>query len=116
MFLQTTGIPDQSRRERMRASGWISKYMFPGGVLPALVEIRETVRDRGHAFVVCSVREIGPHYVRTLDEWRKRFWRTEANVRTQALTTGLSGCEAAFKLHKVRDIQLVMERSTARIP
>lgn len=47
MFLQTIGIPDHFRRDRMRASGWISKYIFPGGVLPALVEIREAVRDRG---------------------------------------------------------------------
>ena len=103
----------------MRASGWISKYIFPGGVLPALIEIRETLRDRGHALAVSAVREIGPHYAQTLNEWRKGFWRAEAKVRAQGFDDRfirmwdfyLSSCEAAFKLRKVRDVQVVMEKS-----
>ena len=119
MFLQTIGIPDHLRSDRMRASGWISKYIFPGGVLPALIEIRETVRGRGHALVVSAVREIGPHYVQTLNEWRKAFWRAETKVRAQGFDDKfirmwdfyLSSCEAAFKLRMVRDVQVVMEKS-----
>ena len=37
MLLQTIGIQDQDADSGMRASGWISKYIFPGGVcLPSL--------------------------------------------------------------------------------
>ena len=34
MLLQTIGIQDRDAASGMRASGWISKYIFPGGVLP----------------------------------------------------------------------------------
>ena len=66
-----------------------------------------------------AVREIRPHYVRTLNEWRKGFLQAELKVRAQGFDDRfirmwdfyLSSCEAAFKLRKVRDVQLVMERS-----
>ena len=58
MFLQTIGIPDAHASDDLRASGWISKYIFPGGLLPAVVEIRESPRRGGDSLVVQGVAKL----------------------------------------------------------
>ena len=119
MLLQTIGIQDRDAVSGMRASGWISKYIFPGGVLPAVVEIRQSVRRGGQALAVRAIEEIGPHYVRTLDEWRRRFWRAEARVRSLGFDDRfirmwdfyLASCAASFETKTVRDVQVLIERA-----
>ena len=119
MLLQTIGIQDRDAASGMRASGWISKYIFPGGVLPAVVEIRQSVRRGGQALAVRAIDEIGPHYVRTLDEWRHRFWRAEARVRSLGFDDRfirmwdfyLASCAASFETRTVRDVQVLIERA-----
>ena len=121
MLLQTIGIQDRDAAAGMRASGWISKYIFPGGVLPAVVEIRQSVRRGGQALAVRAIDEIGPHYVRTLDEWRHRFWRAEARVRSLGFDDRfirmwdfyLASCAASFETKAVRDVQVLIERAEA---
>ena len=118
MLLQTIGVQDDDAGSAMRASGWISKYIFPGGVLPAVVEIRESLR-RGGQLVVRTVDEIGPHYVRTLDEWRRRFWRAEARVRALGFDDRfirmwdfyLASCASSFETRTIRDVQVLIERT-----
>jgi cyclopropane-fatty-acyl-phospholipid synthase len=51
---------------------WISKYIFPGGALPSLRAIEETVRDHT-GLRVESVDAFGADYARTLRAWRARF-------------------------------------------
>ncbi|MGW0281725.1 class I SAM-dependent methyltransferase [Streptomyces sp. NPDC003236] len=62
--------------ERMLASRdtftWIHKYVFPGGIIPSVRAIEETVRDH------TSLRPVrrdafGAHYAETLRLWRERF-------------------------------------------
>jgi hypothetical protein len=48
--------------------------VFPGGFLPSLtVLISSLERGTSGKLVVDSVSNIGPHYARTLREWRNRF-------------------------------------------
>ncbi|MET8212784.1 class I SAM-dependent methyltransferase [Streptomyces sp. NPDC005373] len=62
--------------DRMLASRgtftWIHKYIFPGGQLPSVEAIEETVRDRAG---LCTARRdgFGAHYAETLRLWRERF-------------------------------------------
>lgn len=119
MLLQTIGIQDRDAASGMRASGWISKYIFPGGVLPAVVEIRQSVRRGGQGLAVRAIEEIGPHYVRTLDEWRRRFWRAEARVRALGFDDRfirmwdfyLASCASSFETKTIRDVQVLIERA-----
>ncbi len=119
MLLQTIGIQDRDASSGMRASGWISKYIFPGGVLPAVVEIRQSVRRGGQALAVRAIEEIGPHYVRTLDEWRRRFWQAEKRVRALGFDERfirmwdfyLASCAASFETRTIRDVQVLIERA-----
>jgi len=48
--------------------------VFPGGILPTLSLLIDTLRSGSKGrLVVDSVNNIGPHYARTLREWRRRF-------------------------------------------
>ncbi|MET8682866.1 cyclopropane-fatty-acyl-phospholipid synthase family protein [Streptomyces sp. NPDC004732] len=62
--------------DRMLASRdtytWIQKYIFPGGLLPSVEAVDETVRD--HTGLTISRRDgYGAHYAETLRLWRERF-------------------------------------------
>lgn len=48
--------------------------VFPGGLLPSLSLLLSTLHTATSGrFVVESISNIGPHYSRTLREWRRRF-------------------------------------------
>ena len=51
-----------------------ARAVFPGGFLPTLTFMVETLAKGSQGrLVVDSVSNIGPHYARTLREWRRRF-------------------------------------------
>ncbi len=55
-----------------RSFGWIQKYIFPGGIIPSLQSIEETLA--AHTTLrVTKRRELDAHYARTLRLWRERF-------------------------------------------
>jgi cyclopropane-fatty-acyl-phospholipid synthase len=55
-----------------RSFSWIQKYIFPGGIIPSLQSIDETLS--AHTTLrVTQRREMGAHYARTLRLWRDRF-------------------------------------------
>ena len=55
-----------------RSFSWIQKYIFPGGIIPSLQSIDETLA--AHTTLrISEQRELGAHYARTLRLWRERF-------------------------------------------
>jgi len=52
-------------------NGWITKYIFPGGHLPALSEVVTAVEKSG--LMMADVEVLRHHYADTLREWRARF-------------------------------------------
>lgn len=61
---------------------WLSKqkHIFPGGFLPSVTCLVDSITKGGEGrLVVEGIENIGPHYARTLREWRKRF---EASFET----------------------------------
>ncbi|MEP7194280.1 MAG: cyclopropane-fatty-acyl-phospholipid synthase family protein [Actinomycetota bacterium] len=55
-----------------RSFSWIQKYIFPGGIIPSLQSIDETLSAHT-TLQVTQRREMGAHYARTLHLWRERF-------------------------------------------
>ena len=52
----------------------IMPLVFPGGILPTLSLLIDTLHSGSKGrLIVDSVNNIGPHYARTLREWRRRF-------------------------------------------
>jgi cyclopropane-fatty-acyl-phospholipid synthase len=50
---------------------WISKYIFPGGYIPAVSEVMEAVQRSG--LLICDLEILRLHYAETLKAWRERF-------------------------------------------
>ncbi len=119
--IQAILVPDQRYRTYRRQRDWIRKHIFPGGMLPSLEAITTAAR-RSSDLMVHDVREIGPHYARTLREWRERFLLRRSEVDALGLDLHfqrtweyyLAFCEAAFATHALRDAQLVLTRPLNR--
>ena len=56
-------------------SPWITKYIFPGGYVPALSEVMPAIQDSDLCTTDIEVWRL--HYAETLRHWRARF---EANI------------------------------------
>lgn len=80
---------------------WMSKYIFPGGMLPSLREmISDMTEDNFH---VLDVENLRMHYNMTLLEWDKNFRAQLDKVRTmfderfiRMWDLYLNGCAAGF--------------------
>jgi cyclopropane-fatty-acyl-phospholipid synthase len=68
-------LMDHHRMRVTRNSyGWIQKYIFPGGLIPSLQAIEETLR--GHTGLEIGARHhFGAHYAETLRRWGTEFDR-----------------------------------------
>lgn len=80
---------------------WMSKYIFPGGMLPSLREMISDMTD--DKFHVLDVENLRMHYNKTLLEWDKNF-RAKLPIIRQKFDERfirmwdlyLNGCAAAF--------------------
>jgi cyclopropane-fatty-acyl-phospholipid synthase len=97
--------------------GWIQKYIFPGGLIPSLSAIDQTL----HAHTSLGVtyrRSLGQHYARTLHEWRDTFNARWDTIKTQGFDETfrrmwefyLAYCEAGFRTGYLDVFQLRMSR------
>jgi cyclopropane-fatty-acyl-phospholipid synthase len=61
-------------------SPWITRYIFPGGYIPALSEVTPAIERAGR--LICDIEILRLHYAETLKAWRERFMaRREEAVR-----------------------------------
>lgn len=97
--------------------GWIQKYIFPGGLIPSLEAIDQTL----HAHTTLEVinrRSLGQHYARTLHEWRDTFNARWDTIKAQGFDETfrrmwefyLAYCEAGFRTGYLDVYQLRMSR------
>ena len=117
VVLQVITIPDQRYDMYRRATDWTQKHIFPGGVLPSLTALSRAM-TRHSRFVVEHLENIGPHYARTLREWRERFLAARDRVRAMGFDDVflrkweyyLAYCEAGFAARVINDLHLVLTR------
>ncbi|KAJ7147852.1 CFS1-like protein [Mycena crocata] len=65
------------------AQKWV---LFPGGYLPSFSFIVQTLNEgSGGRLIMDSVLNIGPHYARTLREWKRRFLANWEGIVAKAL-------------------------------
>ncbi|MDF3301326.1 class I SAM-dependent methyltransferase [Streptomyces tropicalis] len=70
--LQAITMPHDRMLASRDTHTWIQKYVFPGGLLPSVEAVAETVRD--HTRLTVARRDaFGAHYAETLRLWRERF-------------------------------------------
>lgn len=70
--LQAITMPHDRMLASRATFTWIGKYIFPGGLLPSVEAVEETVRE--HTGLTVARRDgFGAHYAETLRLWRERF-------------------------------------------
>ena len=120
MLLQTITMNEDRFPRYRRQSDFIRRHVFPGGELASVVEIRESLSRATH-LEMSDVEEIGPHYVRTLAEWRGRFLANADRVRALGFPEPflrlwqyyLCYCEGGFAEGYVGDAQLLLRKAGA---
>ncbi|WP_144439702.1 SAM-dependent methyltransferase [Halomonas chromatireducens] len=120
-LLQAITIRDQRFEAAKREMDFIKRHVFPGGFLPSHRVILDAMA-RHTSLNVLALDEIGPHYARTLREWRHRF---EANLETvrklgyeerfiRLWRYYLCYCEGGFLERTIGTCHLLLARPGAR--
>lgn len=72
--IQCITMPEDRFDSYSKEVDFIRKWIFPGGVLPSVTSIYEAVKEGSNGELIPEgLINIGPHYSRTLREWRDRF-------------------------------------------
>ena len=118
--LQAITMPHNRMLATRGGHTWIHKYIFPGGQIPSLQAITDVLRARTGLRVTADY-PMGPHYARTLHEWRGQF--SDAADAVSELGFGpafqrmwhlyLAYSEAGFRAGYLDVHQLVLERGTS---
>ena len=72
MALQAITIADQRYKSALKSVDFIQKYIFPGGFLPSVTAIQNSVTAASDMRLY-HLEDIGEHYARTLQTWRHNF-------------------------------------------
>ena len=102
-------------------SPWITKYIFPGGYIPALSEIMPAIEKAG--LLVCDMEILRLHYAETLKAWRERFMaRREEAVRlyderfARMWEFYLAASEMSFRQQNMMNVQLQLTKRQGIVP
>ena len=117
MGLQVITYPDVAYEPQRRGATWIQTYIFPGGLCPSLAEVERSLH--GTRLLIREAVDIGPSYVATLREWRRRFMAHLEDVRALGFDDGfirmweyyLALSEAGFATGLVQDHQIALEKA-----
>lgn len=117
MLLQAITIADWAFAQHRHTADFIKKHIFPGSCIPSVSALGEAMAGSSDLRVV-DLQEIGPHYVRTLADWRQRFQANLGPVRVLGFDERfirlwqyyLCYCEAGFQERYLGDVQLLMAK------
>ncbi|GAB2822413.1 SAM-dependent methyltransferase [Lentzea nigeriaca] len=70
--LQAITMPHDRMIASKASYTWVHKYIFPGGLIPSVRSIEESVRDHTRLRIV-ETRSFGHDYAETLKRWRHAF-------------------------------------------
>jgi cyclopropane-fatty-acyl-phospholipid synthase len=100
---------------------WISKYIFPGGYIPALSEVIPAIERAG--LLVCDIEILRLHYAETLRAWRERFMaRREEAVRlyderfARMWEFYLACSEMSFRKQNMMNFQIQLTKRQGVVP
>jgi cyclopropane-fatty-acyl-phospholipid synthase len=100
---------------------WISRYIFPGGHIPALSEVVAAVERSG--LWVTDVEILRLHYADTLLHWYDRFQKNREQARAlyderfcRMWEFYLAACEMAFRQGDLMVFQLQLARDREVVP
>jgi len=102
-------------------SPWITKYIFPGGYIPAVSEVMPAIERAG--LLVCDIEVLRLHYAETLKAWRNRFMaRREEAVQlyderfARMWEFYLAASEMSFRKGNLMNFQIQLTRRQGVVP
>lgn len=115
--LQAITLPHERHLAAKHSSGWLQRYIFPGGELPSLDAI-DRIATAHTQLRVESVLAFGTSYAETLRRWRASFlaaWPTIAGlgfdeVFRRTWEFYLAYCQAGFAAGAIDVDQVVLRR------
>ncbi|MCH2211728.1 MAG: cyclopropane-fatty-acyl-phospholipid synthase family protein [Fuerstiella sp.] len=115
--IQAIVMPEDRYDSYRRSVDFIQQYIFPGGFLPSVSAIQNSV-GRTSNLRLESLEDLSEHYARTLKEWRHQFFDHISDVRKLGFDDRfirmweyyLCYCEAAFLEQAVRVVQIVWDK------
>jgi cyclopropane-fatty-acyl-phospholipid synthase len=121
MLLQAITIQDQYYEEALRSVDFIQRYIFPGSFIPSVTALAESLR-RSSDLKIFHLEDIGPHYARTLAEWRRNFFAQLPQVRALGYSENfvrlwefyLCYCEGGFAERQLGDVQMLLTKPRCR--
>jgi cyclopropane-fatty-acyl-phospholipid synthase len=122
MLLQSITIADRHHERAARSVDFIQKYIFPGGALPSMGAIMNSVSGETD-LQVTGLHDIGLHYAHTLKDWRGRFFEQLPQVRQLGYPDEfirmwdyyLCYCESGFLERSISTMQLVFDKPECRL-
>ncbi len=98
------------------ANTWISKYIFPGGYIPAVKEIVSYLADE--KLYLTDLESLRRHYAKTLEHWAQNFERALPEI-SKTKDQGfikmwrlyLNSCAASFKCGNIDIHQFLFTKS-----
>ncbi len=115
--LHTIGRPDVPSA----TNPFITKYIFPGGHLPALSEIMPAIERAG--LMATDIEILRLHYADTLKEWHSRFTAHRAQIAQlyderfcRMWEFYLSSSEASFRVGQAVNFQIQLARKVDSVP
>ena len=121
MLLQAITIADQHYEAARRSVDFIQRYIFPGGALPSVSVICDTLA-RVTDMRLYHLEDIGPHYATTLRHWRERFLARLGEVRALGYPESfirmwefyLCYCEGGFAERTIGTVQALLTKPACR--
>lgn len=101
---QCITMPEARYKDYSSSDDFIRRYIFPGGHLPAVSQLVDSINTGSSGtLVVESIENIGPHYAKALRLWRENFLANWQETIKPQLINGQSGqgmdeaCSEIFK-------------------
>ena len=100
---------------------WISKYIFPGGYIPALSEVLPAIERAG--LLVTDIEILRLHYAETLKAWRERVLAHREQVErlydarfVRMWEFYLAGAEMSFREQNLMVFQIQLSKRQGIVP
>jgi cyclopropane-fatty-acyl-phospholipid synthase len=121
MLIQAITMTDQHYEEALREVDFIKRYIFPGGFLPSVTAIASSL-TRATEMKISHLEDIGLHYARTLEDWRRRFLQQLDAVRSLGYPDSFIRlwdyyfcyCQGGFEERYLGTVQLLLTKADAR--
>ena len=115
--IQAIIIPDSRYEEYRKSVDWLQKHIFPGGLLPSIAKINESVNNTGDLNLY-GFKEMGLSYAKTLRHWFDNFKNNIQEVKDLGFDEVfirkweyyLCCCEASFMQRNINVVQMVYSR------